>query len=109
VSQPAREVVPFASADDAWIWTMQALVARRVGARIAANLGAVARPCEPDDVVLCLDRLYRRRKVELAHARVMREWGERGAAPPPRHGDGRLWREAMAALEYPLRLKGIVA
>lgn len=104
---------PFASAEEAWFWTMSALVARREGARIAAGKGIVQRPCEPDDVIKCLDRLYRQRRIELAHARIMRIWGERGVAPSPRHvqerGDFRLWREAMNRLEWPLRVKGIVA
>ncbi len=104
---------PFTSAEEAWFWTMSALVARRDGARIAAGKGVAARPCEPDDVIKCLDRLYRQRRIELAHARVMRIWGERGVAPCPHHigerGDSRLWREAMNRLEWPLRVKGIVA
>lgn len=104
---------PFTSAEEAWFWTMSALVARRDGARIAAGKGIAQRPCEPDDVIKCLDRLYRQRRIELAHARIMRIWGERGVAPSPRHlqerGDFRLWREAMNRLEWPLRVKGIVA
>ena len=104
---------PFTSAEEAWFWTMSALVARRDGARIAAGKGTTQRPCEPDDVIKCLDRLYRQRRIELAHARIMRIWGERGTAPSPRHvqerGDFRLWREAMNRLEWPLRVKGIVA
>ncbi|MCW8085766.1 hypothetical protein [Sabulicella glaciei] len=103
---------PFASAEEAWFWTMSALVARRDGARVSAGKGLVPRPCEPDDVVKCLDRLYRQRRIELAHARIMRIWGERGTAPNPRHtserGDARLWREAMNRLEWPLRVKGII-
>ncbi len=108
-----RQAVPFASAEEAWIWTMAALVARRDGARITAGKGLVNRPCEPDDVLKCLDRLYRQRRIEIAHARIMRIWGERGTAPNPRYpserGDARLWREAMNRLEWPLRVKGIVA
>lgn len=108
-----QQAVPFASAEDAWFWTMAALMARRDGARITAGKGVVARPCEPDDVIKCLDRLYRQRRIEIAHARIMRIWGERGAAPNPRYpaerGDARLWREAMNRLEWPLRVKGIVA
>jgi hypothetical protein len=104
---------PFASAEEAWFWTMSALVARRDGARLSAGKGNVQRPCEPDDVVKCLDRLYRQRRVELGHARIMRIWGERGTAPSPlvpsERGDLRLWREAMDALDFPLRAKGIVA
>lgn len=104
---------PFATAEQAWIWTMQALLARREGARILAGRGQVARPCEPDDVIRCLDRLYRQRRIDLAHARILRIWGERGMAPNPRfpseRGDSRLWREALDRLDFPLRLKGIVA
>lgn len=104
---------PFHSADEAWLWTMAALVARRDGARYTAHKGLVARPCEADDVVKCLDRLYRQRRIDLHHARVMRIWGERGQAPDPRWPEERsahkLWREAMSRLEWPLRIKGIVA
>ncbi|HUB45162.1 MAG TPA: hypothetical protein VMB73_09270 [Acetobacteraceae bacterium] len=102
----------FSSAEEAWFWTMGALKARREGARYTANLGAVVRPCEPDDVVRCLDTLYRRRRIDLEHARVLRRWGERQAAPSPTHqferSDWRLWREAMDRLDWPLRVKGIV-
>ena len=70
------------------------------------------RPCEPDDVLKCLDRLYRRRRVDFAHARVLRVWGERQVAPNPAYpiekADAHLWREAINALEWPLRTKGIV-
>jgi hypothetical protein len=104
---------PFCSAEDAWFWTMAALIARRDGARLSAGRGTVVRPCEPDDVVKCLDRLYRQRRIELHHARILRIWGERGTAPNPRfaseRGDLRLWREAMERLDFPLRQKGIVA
>lgn len=104
---------PFRSAEEAWIWTMSALIARRDGARISAGKGDKVRPCEPDDVIKCLDRLYRHRRIDLIHARVMRVWGERGQAPDPRHlserADAAQWREAMNRLEWPLRVKGIVA
>jgi len=104
---------PFTSAEEAWFWTMAALTARRDGARLSAGRGAVVRPCEPDDVVKCLDRLYRQRRIELHHARIMRIWGERGTAPNPRfpaeRGESRIWREAMGRLDFPLRQKGIVA
>lgn len=103
---------PFRSAEEAWFWTMSALIARRDGARISAGKGDKVRPCEPDDVIKCLDRLYRHRRIDLIHARVMRVWGERGTAPDPRHlsecADAAQWREAMNRLDWPLRVKGIV-
>ena len=108
-----RRVEPFRSAEEAWLWTMAALTARREGARYTANQGRTARPCEPDDVVKCLDALYRRRRIDLVHARILRIWGEPQAAPNPAYAsercDWRLWREALDRLEWPLRVKGIVA
>lgn len=103
---------PFATGEEAWLWTMSALTARREGARYTANKGAVCRPCDPDDVVKCLDGLYRQRRIDLAHARVLRAWGERQMPPSAlvaaeRH-DHRLWTEALERLEWPLRVKGIV-
>jgi hypothetical protein len=112
---PARlpAATPFRSAEEAWLWTMAALVARREGARVRAGIGRAIRPCEPDDVVKCLDQLYRRRRIDLVHARILRIWGERQAAPNPAFAtercDWRLWREALDRLEWMLRVKGIVA
>jgi len=103
---------PFRSAEEAWLWTIAALVARREGARYVANAGTVRRPCEPDDVVKCLDQLYRRRRIDLTHVRILRIWGERQMAPNPAYAgercDWRLWREALERLEWPLQVKGIV-
>ena len=111
-SGPGRRSEPFRSAEEAWFWTMKALMARRDGARYTANRGLVPRPCVPDDVVRCLDTLYRRRRIDLVHARILRIWGERGIAPNPSYTgercDARLWREAIDRLEWPLRVKGIV-
>ncbi|MBS0559534.1 MAG: hypothetical protein JSR21_05720 [Proteobacteria bacterium] len=102
----------FATAEEAWLWTMNCLVARRQGARFGANRGRVSRPCEPDDIVKSLDALYRWRRIDLLHARVLRIWGERQTAPDPSHrsekGDWRIWREALDRLEWPLRAKGII-
>jgi hypothetical protein len=91
---------------------MAALIARREGARYTANKGLIARPCDPDDVVKCLDGLYRQRRIDLVHARILRIWGERQMAPSlavaaERH-DHRCWVEALERLEWPLRIKGIV-
>jgi hypothetical protein len=103
---------PFKTAEHAWMWTMSALIARREGARYSAGKGLVNRPCEPDDVIRCLDTLYRKQRIDLAHARVLRLWGERQIAPNPavvaEHHDHRLWVEALDRLTWPLRIKGIV-
>jgi len=103
---------PFRTADEAWFWTMAALTARHQGASRSSAAGKIARPCEPDDVVKCLDTLYRRRRIDLVHARILRIWGERQTAPNPafaaERSDWRLWREALDRLEWMLRVKGIV-
>jgi hypothetical protein len=112
-SWSAGQMRPFRSAEEAWLWTMAALQARREGARYTANRGLVSRPCEPDDVVRCLDALYRGKRIELVHARVLRVWGERQMPPNPSYAtersDARLWRQALERLDWPLRVKGIVA
>jgi hypothetical protein len=105
-------IQPFEDAEHAWLWTMAALIARREGARYTANKGAVARPCDPDDVVRCLDSLYRQGRISLLHARVLRIWGERQMPPSPavmaESQDRRIWAEALERLAWPLRVKGIV-
>jgi hypothetical protein len=102
---------PFRSAEQAWFWTMSALAARREGA--SGSGPRVNRPCDPDDVLKCLDGLYRRRRIDLVHARILRIWGERRIAPNPAYAteraDAAIWREALERLEWPLRVKGIVA
>ncbi|WP_149540463.1 hypothetical protein [Siccirubricoccus phaeus] len=113
VRNTPNRMQPFDTTEEVWFWTMAALIARRDGARIVSGAGLVQRPCEPDDVVKALDRLYRQRRIDLQHARILRIWGERQAAPDPRYasekGDWRLWREAISRLDWPLRVKGIVA
>ena len=110
---PPRPVAtePFRDAEQAWLWTMAALLARHAGASRPG--GGVPRPCDPDDIILCLDSLYRRKRIDLAHARVLRAFGERGIAPdarlPAERAEARLWAEAMDLLDWPLRVRGIVA
>ena len=101
---------PFRSAEQAWFWTVAALEARHAGATRPG--GSVPRPCDPDDVMRCLDLLYWRKRIDLSHARVLRAWGERGVAPDMRHPaerrEARLWTEALDRLDWPLRVRGIV-
>lgn len=103
----------FSSAEEAWLWTIAALAARAEGSHSVPKFGKKIRPCEPDDVIRCLDALYKARRISLAHARVLRVWGTRQSAPDPAYPlertDSRLWDEAIRALEWPLRMKGIVA
>ena len=108
----AETALPFRTAEDAWLWTMAALIARRDGASAAWRPDGPARPCDPDDVVRAIDILYRDRTIELLHARILRIWGERQRAPcctrPLQRSDWRLWHQALGHLEWALRARGIV-
>lgn len=102
----------FASVEEAWFWTMASLAARAQGfARRAGDGPRLARGCDPDDVILALDRLYRQGRITPAHAVVLRKWGER-QCDPRRFGGSEaecaLWREALATLEAPLRRAGVL-
>ena len=99
--QPSRPpATPFSSVEAAWFSTARALKA------------GPARPSHVDGVIRCLDRLYRHRRIELLHARILRIWGSRGVAPNParprERSDWQIWREALDRLEGPLRAQGIV-
>lgn len=98
---------PFASTEIAWFWTASALKARQEG---TAPPGPG--PCRPDDVVKCLDALYRQRRIDLLHVRILRTWGWKGIAPNSsstrEHCDWRVWHEALGRLDWPLRMRGIV-
>ncbi len=99
----------FPTAEAAWFWAASVLRARCDPAAPVPAAG----PCQVETVVKCLDELYRARTLELLHARILRLWGWRGMAPNPGRPrdrcDWRLWREAMEALDAPLRAKGVVA
>ena len=106
---PVIGAQPLPSVADAWLWTMAALQARRDGARIVAGAGAIQRPCEPDDVVKVVDNLYRQRRITLEHARYLRIWGERQAAPNkadnPR--DHTMWTQAISRVPQPPHATGL--
>lgn len=110
--RPSCDPLPFRSAEEAWLWTMSILVARRDGVDVAWRPDGPARPCDPDDVVRCLDRLYRDTSISLLHARILRLWGERQVAPrsdrPAQRADWRLWHQALGRMEWVLRASGVV-
>ena len=112
LAQTTRKDTPFPSAEQAWFWTMSALHARHAGAN-TNDSSRMCRPCDPDDVIRALDRLYRLRRIDLVHARILRIWGERGCSPsalnPGQASDARIWREAMDRLDAKLRAIGVVA
>lgn len=100
---------PFPTAEAAWFWTASMLERRRS----AALPPLPPAPCRPEDVLRCLDSLYRNRRIVLLHAHILRVYGRRGRAPSPNRpaerSDLRLWTEAMDGLDAKLRRAGIVA
>lgn len=104
--------VPFADAAEAWFWAVQAHEAKAAGARVAAGLGLVPRPCEPGDVIRTVDRLHRRRRLTRDHLHILVHYGRRVSAPDAgRYREQRaasLWAEAFAVIAPALREKGIV-
>lgn len=103
---------PFDSAEEAWFWFMQAHQARRDGAATRARNDNIIRPCDPDDILKILDRLYRHRQLDMNHFRVLRHYGERLMSPdrtrPREYLAHRLWSEAMTLLGDVLINKNIV-
>jgi hypothetical protein len=101
---------PFASAEEAWFWACAALRARQEGA--ASCGGRVKRPCDPDDVLMCVERGLRSRRLDPAQARVLGVWGRRQMTPSrwvAPVAEAALWQDAMAVLRPMLAAKGIVA
>ncbi len=106
------ETTPFASAEEAWFWFIQAQQARNDGARFSMGLGLFARPCEPLDILRVVERLYRNRRLIMDHLLVLRHYGRRMMPPDPcRVREARahtLWTEALERIEPVLCRKGIV-
>ena len=98
---------PFTNTEQAWFATMAALKARKDR---APHPGLPR--FDPNEIIQVLDQLYRRRRIDLVHSRVLRLWGERGVAPDKNvtseRADYNLWTEVLERLDWPLRVKGIV-
>ncbi len=106
------EVTLFASAEQAWFWFVRCQAARIDGARVVADIGAVTRPCDPDDIYNAVTRLWRGGVIGQAHLQVLEYYGlverlpDRRVAAESRKAD--LWDEAMLALRDVLVRRGIV-
>lgn len=108
----ATDGTPFDSVEDAWMWSVQATVARYDGAKIIAGQGETPRPCEPLDVMSVVSRMSRERRLSSHHVSVLVRYGRRCAAPDSKRQrefkDARLWDEALDTLSGPLRERGII-
>jgi hypothetical protein len=108
----SKGTVPFATAEEAWFWFIDAQQARNDGVRMVAGAGLYPRPCEPVDILKILDRLYRSRRLIRDHLLVLRHYGQRKMPPDAyRAKEARahvLWREAMEIISDVLIQKGIL-
>lgn len=111
-NRDASLLTPFSTAEEAWFWFILAQTAKVEGAKLCSGASLMKRPCEPTDILTCLDRLYRNRRITMDHMLVLRHYGKRQMAPDPRRvKEARaftLWKEALERLEPVLVRKGIV-
>ena len=107
-----KNTIPFNDAQEAWFWFIQAQAAKNDGARFAAGQGLYPRPCEPIDILRILDSLYRQRRLQMDHLKVLRHYGRRQMAPDLRRTKEtrahEIWREALTIMEPVLERKGII-
>ena len=114
---PARvahlNTIPFFSAEEAWLWCMQGLLARDEGARPVAGMALYPRPCEPDDLIVVVQRLHAKGRLSSSHVQVLMDYGRQMMPPDQRCREeelpARLWDEALDKMVTPLKAKGIVA
>lgn len=95
---------PFRSAEQAWFWTMGALLRRRDGGGVGGDGRKI---CTPDDIVTALDELFRDKRISPAQVEILRHYGERHTPPVQRTEHGALWRDAMVKLQRALEARGI--
>jgi hypothetical protein len=85
---------------------------RRDGVRFREAMGAVRRPCEPDDVYKAIVFLYRRTAINFHHVDVLANFGMKERPPDPRiKTEEELWcrwNEALDKLGTILKQKKIV-
>lgn len=65
----------FATAEEAWFWFMRTEKARAEQAKGERWDTLSERPCDPDDIITCVTRLYRTRHLYPLHLEVLGEYG----------------------------------
>lgn len=106
------KAVPFANAEEAWFWFIQAQAARNDGAQFSMGVGTLPRPCEPLDILKVIDRLYRQRRLMTDHLLVLRHYGRRLMPPDAQRvrevRSHTIWAEALERIGAALEKKGII-
>jgi len=109
---PARQGVagePFPDAEAAWFWCMREQLAAVGRAHRRAERPEL-RPCNATDVLRVAGRLARQGRLGRGHMRVLLHYGLQSLPPSAAAtAHRRLWEEALARLEGPLRVLGIQA
>ena len=110
--QLSKKLIPFKDTEEAWFWYVRSERARREGALSLKVESIEGRPCDPDDIYRFVMQLYKRKKLNSEHLRVLAEFGWKNAPPDPRVSSERrtwaIWGEALDKLSTILKSKGIV-
>lgn len=105
-------IEPFNNSQEALFWFMQANEAKRIGAKCSPGMGAVSRPCEPEDIMNVINKLYRQRTLLIDHVRILAHYGKKLCAPnKDRYREQKawtLWGEAISKIEPVFMKKGII-
>jgi hypothetical protein len=102
----------FVSAEEAWMWYCHCQVARNEGVRFLAGRGKYFRPCDPDDIAIAVENLYRKRLIDRRHMVVLGTYGMRLSSPmgdtPEERDAAQLWDQALDYLGDVLKVKGLI-
>ncbi len=99
VSKPHKPTTAFKTPEEVWFWCSK-----------KSSCSPIARPCERQDILKVVERLYRQRRLRMDHLRVLVFYGARQSRPDIGRMTERrafyLWREAMNALSAILEQQG---
>lgn len=93
----------FSSAEEAWVWTVNCIEARHSGEK---SPGTSRRPCQPDDIINIVNRLYRNGELSERNIRVLENKSMIGVSTSE---FVTLFDEAMSVLDRALRRRCFIA
>lgn len=112
MTQQHAAVVPFANAEEAWLWTCRMVAGSVYGVPVQRAPEPILRPCQPLDVVHAVDQLYRHSQLTRDHLAVLGHYGRHQLAPDAaRDREARarlLWDEAFGLIAPVLSAKGFI-